>query len=409
MLNAQSIITAPTENLADLIPYNLAKQLLIFPVKLTENTLDILHPYPNNILVGDQLRAVIGLDFHVNIIPQDEEYIRKKIDEFYTLKTSELQPINEIIERAILLNASDIHMVASEDAYELLMRIDGELTPQEILETAQAERLISILKLNARLNIAESRKPQSGSFTQEFFNRKIDFRVSSHPTIYGEIINVRILDSQTALLPLAELGFCAEIEDALKQLVQLKQGMIIFTGPTGSGKTTTLYALLNLLRNKNLNIMTIEDPVEYKIPGLRQSEINPYKDLDYAAGIKSILRQDPDVILIGEIRDEETAKMAFRAAITGHLVFTTLHTKDTVGTIQRLRDLNVANDYIANSLTAVVAQRLARRPDKGRTAIAEMLQMNDTLRQLILKQADEKTIKSAPDLHIINKDILHGY
>lgn len=367
--------------LAELIPYHLAKQLIIFPTNITDDTLDIFHPSATNILVADQIRAAIGDDFHVRIIPKSEEEIRRKIDEFYTVKPAELKPLNEILERAILLCASDIHMVAAENSYELLMRIDGELIFQEAIELQQAERLLAILKLNARLNIAESRKPQSGSFAKNFFNRNIDFRVSSHPTIYGEVVNVRILDSQTALLPLSVLGFAPEIVNKLKQLMDLEQGMIIFTGPTGSGKTTTLYALLNLLREKNINIMTIEDPVEYKIPGLRQSEVNPHKELDYAAGIKSILRQDPDVILIGEIRDEETAKMAFRAALTGHLVLTTLHTKDAIGVIQRLRDLNVSNDYIASALTAVVAQRLIRKPFKGRTAVAHLLETEQLLCQ----------------------------
>ena len=409
--------------LLKLVPYRVAKQFVIFPVDLRENYITIFHYDPQNIMIGDCLREFIGYDYQINIVYKSEEYIRKKIDEFYLIKTLDSHPINEIVERAVLMDSSDIHIVPCENQYNLLLRIDGELIPQEQLEIQQAERLISALKLKARLNVAESRKPQSGSFAETFFNRKIDFRISTHPTIYGETLNVRILDPHKNLLLLNNLGFPADIESNLNDLIQMKQGMIILTGPTGSGKTTTLYALLNMLAKKNLNIMTIEDPVEYKIPGIRQSEINPYKDLDYSAGIKSILRQDPDVILIGEIRDEETAKMAFRAAITGHLVLTTLHTNDAIGALQRLRDLGVENNFIADSLSAIVAQRLVKKlcdvckvPTigrhyvagkcntcghtgyKGRTNISELLMVNDSLRTLILSNVDETQIKSSPDL-----------
>ena len=213
----------------------------------------------------------------------------------------------------------------------------------------------------ADMNIAESRRPQDGRIESEILGRKIDFRVSTQPTINGENIVMRILDEKQSILSLEKIGLSEHSVGLLKKMVQRPEGVIILTGPTGSGKTTTLYTLLNHINSIDKNIMTLEDPVEYHLPLIRQSNIKSDIGIDFAAGIKTILRQDPDVILIGEIRDKETAITAIQAAMTGHQVYSSLHTNDAIGSIPRLKNIGVPNYLMSGSLIGVVAQRLARR------------------------------------------------
>jgi general secretion pathway protein E/type IV pilus assembly protein PilB len=211
------------------------------------------------------------------------------------------------------------------------------------------------------MNIAENRKPQDGRINSEILGRKIDFRVATHPTIHGENIVMRILDEKKSILSLESLGFTNHSINVLKKLMQRPEGVIIMTGPTGSGKTTTLYTLLNYINSIDKNIMTLEDPVEYRIPLIRQSNIKSEIGMDFSSGIKSILRQDPDVILVGEIRDKDTAITAIQAAMTGHQVYTSLHTNDALGAIPRLMNIGVPNYLMGGSLIGVIAQRLARK------------------------------------------------
>lgn len=258
------------------------------------------------------------------------------------------------------------------------------------------------------MNIAERRKPQDGRFQLKIGHRQIDIRVSCMPTIYGENIVMRLLDQGSALLYLKETGFQKDVLDKYVKLLYQPNGIILVTGPTGSGKTTTLYASLNEINTPEKNIVTIEDPVEYRLKGIRQIQINPSVDLTFATGLRSILRQDPDIIMVGEIRDLETAEIAVQAALTGHLVLATLHTNNAAGAVARLIDMGIEPFLISSSLTGVLAQRLVRRlcqdcSGKGcpkchqsgyktRTGIYELMRVTDPLRQLIIKKASSEEI-----------------
>ena len=266
--------------------------------------------------------------------------------------------LEDILSKGIRANASDIHIQPEQDRLLIKHRIDGILSVHTTLSTDLYASLLSSLKVVAHLDVGEHRKPQHGRYLHPFAGRVVDVRMSTHPTLYGENIVMRILDKRHGLKSINELGFSKKMCADLCHMIKRPSGMIIFTGPTGSGKTTTLYALLKELDHPSLNIMTLEDPVEYHIFGIRQTEVT--KNMNYAAGIRSLLRQDPDVILVGEIRDEETAAMALRASMTGHLVLTTLHTPDIFTLPARLRDLGVPMDVLAANLLCVVGQRLVR-------------------------------------------------
>lgn len=272
--------------------------------------------------------------------------------------TQGLKLVHELLSEGIRASASDIHIQPGADRILIKHRIDGVLCPSQTLPLEAFSPLLSSLKVAAHLDVGESRKPQHGRYLHPFADRRVDLRMSTHPTISGENIVIRILDKMHGLKSLDALGFSTQMCTDLRKLIHQPSGMIIFTGPTGSGKTTTLYALLRDLDQSSLNIMTLEDPVEYHIPGIRQTEVS--KNLSYASGVRSLLRQDPDVILLGEIRDEETANMALRASMTGHLVLTTLHTPDIFTVPARLRDLGVSMDVLAANLLGVVSQRLLR-------------------------------------------------
>jgi general secretion pathway protein E len=290
----------------------------------------------------------------------------------------------------------------------------------------------------AKLNIAEKRLPQDGRFDVKVSNQDIDVRVSTIPTSFGERVVMRLLNKTTSVITLPELGISSGRLQQLEELVQAPNGIILVTGPTGSGKTTTLYAVLMTIKKPDINIITVEDPVEYQIEGISQIQVNPKIDLTFARGLRSIVRQDPDVILIGEIRDLETAEIAVQSALTGHLVFSTLHTNDSASAITRLVDLGVEPFLISSSISAVVAQRLVRmlckecrqtyRPDdaalqqigidpqhmqqevfyqargcdhcfqtgyRGRTGIFEIMELNEELKSLILKTFDSNLIKKS--------------
>ena len=266
-----------------------------------------------------------------------------------------------LIEQAVLLRASDVHLEPTLDGLTVRYRIDGVLEEANRLSDTVRNPLIARLKVMARLDIAERRVPQDGSVTVTCAGRRIDCRVSTLPTQYGEKVVVRLLDAQGALVPLADLGL--EPDELLRVQGCLRQpeGMILTTGPTGSGKTTTLYAMLQALHSPEVNIVTVENPIEYRLPGINQTEVNERQGMTFAAALRSILRQDPDVILVGEIRDRETAEIAVQAAQTGHLVLTTLHTNDAVGAVIRLAKLGVEPELLASTLLAVIAQRLVRR------------------------------------------------
>ncbi len=272
-----------------------------------------------------------------------------------------IQLVNQLLRRAVLARASDLHVEPSETGLRVRMRIDGFLQTIMERDDVPVRRVVSRLKVMAGLDIAETRLPQDGRIPLRLGGRQIDTRVSSLPGNYGERIVLRILDRSTGLMELDALGLSAAQVALLERVAALPNGIILATGPTGAGKTTTLYSLLKLTNHDDRNIVTVEDPVEYDLPGVNQSQVNADIGMTFAAGLRATLRQDPDVILVGEIRDNETATVAAQAALTGHLVFSSLHANSSIGAVVRLRDLGLDDFLISATLRAVIAQRLLRR------------------------------------------------
>ncbi len=281
-----------------------------------------------------------------------------------------IQLVNQLLRRAVRAGASDLHVEPHEGGLRTRMRVDGML--QKVLERddVPVKRVISRLKVMAGLDISETRLPQDGHISLRLGGRAIDVRLSTLPGNYGERVVMRILDRSAGLMPLGELGLRPDQVKTLERLAAKPNGIILATGPTGSGKTTTLYSLLQLANDEVRNILTSEDPIEYDLPGISQSQINAEIGMTFAAGLRAALRQDPDIILVGEIRDTETASVAAQASLTGHLVFSSLHANGSIGAVVRLRDLGLDNFLIAATLRGVIAQRLLRKlcPDCGQSA-----------------------------------------
>jgi general secretion pathway protein E len=339
--------------------------------------------------------------------------------------------VNRLIAQAAAQSASDIHIEANPDRVVLRLRIDGMLRDIDRPPPGLYQNIVSRIKIMAQLNIAERRLPQDGRFRLVVEGREIDLRVSIVPTLHGESVAMRLLDRERAPLDLAELGFGAEMRRALVRLLELPSGMLLVTGPTGSGKTSTLYAALQLLNTRERKILTAEDPIEYQLAGINQIPVRPAIGLGFANLLRSLLRQDPDILLVGEIRDLETARIAAQASLTGHLVLSTLHTNDAVGAIVRLIDMGLEDYLIAAVLRGVVAQRLVRTlcracrepceapahlaalvggaplyravgcahcngtGYRGRTAIAELLTVDERLHPLIVGRADMPALAAA--------------
>ena len=268
--------------------------------------------------------------------------------------------VNMLITRAVEGRTSDIHIEPFENNVKVRYRIDGALTQVESLPRRIQPAVISRIKIMSRMNIAERRLPQDGRIKLRVSGRDIDLRVSTIPTIYGESIVLRILDRGTALTTLDDFGFPEDIIKKYEKLINTPYGMLLVTGPTGSGKTTTLYGSLNRINSDDKKIITVEDPIEYQIDGINQIQIKPQIGLTFANGLRHIVRQDPDVIMVGEIRDVETAEIAIHSALTGHMVFSTLHTNDAPGAVTRLLDMGIEGFLVSSSLIGVLAQRLVR-------------------------------------------------
>jgi len=301
----------------------------------------------------------------VQDMQEDGSAILSEIEETADLldDTSEapiIKLVNHIISQSIKARASDIHIEPYQQSFTVRYRVDGILydllSPPKWIQPA----LISRIKVMAKMNIAEKRLPQDGRFEVKVGDQSIDLRVSTIPTAFGERVVLRLLNKSGSLLELSDIGLSPGRLKLIKKLLASPNGIILVTGPTGSGKTTTLYAVLQSINKPNINIITIEDPIEYQIEGISQIQVNPKIELTFARGLRSIVRQDPDVILIGEIRDQETAEIAVQSALTGHLVFSTLHTNDSAGAITRLVDMGVEPFLISSSVLAVAAQRLVR-------------------------------------------------
>ena len=268
--------------------------------------------------------------------------------------------INALVTEAVKKNASDIHLEPYEDRLAVRFRIDGVLCKVLEPKKALAPLIASRVKVMARLDIAEKRLPQDGRISLRIAGRPVDVRVSTIPTGHGERVVMRLLDKQAGRLSLEQLGMDAEMRETLHKLLKKPNGILLVTGPTGSGKTTTLYAALKQLNDHSRNIMTVEDPIEYDLEGISQTHVNTKVELTFARGLRAILRQDPDIVMVGEIRDLETARIAVQASLTGHLVLSTLHTNSAIGAVARLRDMGVEPYLLASSLIGVVAQRLVR-------------------------------------------------
>jgi type IV pilus assembly protein PilB len=463
-------------SLLNIIPRAKAEALSIFPVRKDGASIifacaDPLHPELTSFI--KEFRFKGGAEVELGMAP--ESYIKLAIEqgmkkenlsqtaetlremnsgsdvELEILKDSQPQedsesvdeaPVirlcNSLIADAVEKRASDIHIEPFEKEIKIRYRIDGSLIEQPSPPVAYKRALTSRYKVMARLDIIEKRKPQDGRIKIKVKDRTIDLRVSTLPTVWGEKIVMRILDQTNLQLDLTKLGFEPEELAKFQKAINAPYGILLVTGPTGSGKTTTLYSALSTINSPDINIMTAEDPVEYNLPNINQVQMNPDAELTFASTLRSFLRQDPDVIMVGEIRDQETAEIAIKAALTGHLVISTLHTNDAPTTISRLQDMGIEPFYIGSAVILVLAQRLVRRvcrdcgqpvqipmealqsvgvtPEmaatatlmkgagcascngsgyKGRVAIYELMEINEDMKKIVLKGADATVIKEA--------------
>jgi general secretion pathway protein E len=304
--------------------------------------------------MAEDLGESLNLTDLMHQLPKPEDLLETQDD------APIIRLLNALLSEAIKESASDVHIETFEDRIIVRFRIDGVL--REVLEPQRilAPLIASRIKVMAKLDIAEKRLPQDGRITLRIAGRAVDVRVSTMPTSHGERIVLRLLDKQTARLDLAQLGMEAESLQLMKNLIAIPHGIILVTGPTGSGKTTTLYAALTALNNYTRNILTVEDPIEFDLSGIGQTQVNPKVNMTFAKGLRAILRQDPDVVMVGEIRDLETAQIAIQASLTGHLVLSTLHTNSAIGAITRLDDMGIEPFLLSSSLIGVLAQRLLR-------------------------------------------------
>ena len=393
------------DNALKAVPEALATRLVALPIRMEGSRLVVAMVEPQNLSTIDEIRFTSGneisprLSFRSEILEaiarnygraapaaevtsssetepeasaelefsstsarqSNQEAIREIQAELQGKKTPAVRSVSEIIQQAIAKQASDIHIEPQALQTVVRIRVDGMLRELKSIPRTSQNALISRIKILSDMDIAERRAPQDGRFMVTVGTHKVDMRVSTLPTQYGEKIVMRLLEASAPLLDLAKLGLPQDVSDRLVNILAMPQGMILVTGPTGSGKSTTLYSALNILRKPSVNIITVEDPVEYELPGVNQVHVNTRAGLTFASSLRSILRQDPNVIMVGEIRDVETAEIAMKAAQTGHLVLSTLHTNDSISAIVRLLDLGIPGYLIASSVTGIVAQRLLRK------------------------------------------------
>lgn len=450
-------------NAVDLVSDKLVRKHACFPFEIKGTVIKILVTDPLNLILEDdiyyetnlrcefylgyreEINELLNHYYGTNIVVQELDESESEEDEEETAfdvgSDDDISPIikitNAIFKNAVTEGASDIHIGATEKKIEVRYRIDGILHKVRELPKRVQPALVSRIKTMADMDITERRIPQDGRIQINLDGKAIDMRVSTLPNVHGEKVTIRLLDKGNLLMDIKQLGFQPKIEFEFDKLIKNPVGIILITGPTGSGKSSTLYTVINELNDESKNIITIEDPVEYILDGIVQVSVNPKAGMTFAEGLKAILRQDPDIILIGEIRDKETAGIAVKASNTGHLVFATLHTNDAVSTIVRLMDMEVEPYLVAGTVKGVVNQRLVRRicpnckvsykssdyseekaffgiPDflelklykgtgcekckhtgyKGRVAIHELFIMNDELRKMIVAGASEAEIRT---------------
>src|SRR4051812_13607501 len=448
-----------------MLPRDMARRYHIFPVALDRQMRKFIVALAdtNNIVAVDQLRAYLKNDFEIELRLAGDSEIERAIEHYYghefsidgilrEIETGEVdyasiaegdeysQPvvrlISALLSDAVERAASDIHFEPEQNFLRIRYRIDGVLRQIRSLHKTYWPAMAVRLKVMAKMNIAETRAPQDGRISATMSGRVVDFRVSSLPTTHGENLVLRILDRQKGIVPLDKLGLEESQLDILRRMMARPEGIILVTGPTGSGKTTTLYSIMNHINSDGVNIMTLEDPVEYPMTLIRQTSVSEAAKLDFANGVRALMRQDPDAILVGELRDRDTAEMAFRAAMTGHQVYTTLHTNSAVGAFPRLLDIGIVPDILAGNIIGIIAQRLVRKlcrtcrqsydPDarerrllgitptesaalyravgceqcdyqgyRGRGAILEILKINGAIDELIARRATAREILTA--------------
>jgi len=384
-----SQVVADSEAL-QLVPQEFARRNQLLPIAYSpaDRLLTVAATEVFNVVAMDQLRAMIGPRTEIKTQLAAETQLEEYIDRFYgyelsvdgilrEIETGEIdyeslqaggdeytQPmvrlVNALLVDAVKRGASDIHFEPEYAFLRIRYRIDGVLETVRSIHKTYLPGITVRLKVISDMNIAETRAPQDGRLSLTLNGRPVDFRVATQPTIHGENIVLRVLDREKSIISLDRMNLPADIMARLHRVLARPEGILIVTGPTGSGKTTTLYALLSQVNDETVNIMTLEDPVEYPLTLMRQTSVNEVVRMDFANGIRSIMRQDPDIILVGEIRDQETAEMAFRAAMTGHQVFTTLHTNSALGAFPRLTDIGVRADILAGNIIGIIAQRLVR-------------------------------------------------
>lgn len=449
-----------------LIPKDVARRYQLLPLSVDQaaRILTLVVADPDNIIALDQVRALLKDEYRLITQLASESDILRAIDQYYGFELSidgilhEIEPgemeyqtlqtgvsefsqpvvrlIDALLTEAVQRGASDIHFEPESSFLRIRYRVDGVLRQVRSLHKSFWPAMVVRMKVMSGMNIAETRAPQDGRISLRLSGRPIDFRVASHPTTHGENMVLRILDRQKGIVPLDQIGLDEAALNMLKMIIAKPEGIVLVTGPTGSGKTTTLYSVLNHVNTESVNIMTLEDPVEYPLALIRQTSVNESAKLDFANGIRSMLRQDPDIILVGEIRDHPTAVMAFSAAMTGHQVYSTLHTNSAIGAIPRLLDIGILPDIMAGNIIGIVAQRLMRllckeckypyQPDtperkllgiadhqditlyraagcnacdhqgyNGRMAIMELLKMDHDLDDLVSRHASTRQIRDA--------------
>lgn len=373
-----------------LINERLARKHNLIPIRLERNKIIVAMSDPLNIFAIDDVKVATGLEvepviatykdiesainqfyqkinaqkvldefsenYNLDYVAEEDDELSEKIANAPVVKL-----VQAIIAQAAKLKASDIHIEPAEDKVRIRYRIDGELTEGIAPGRSSHAAIVTRIKIMGRMDIAEKRIPQDGRVEMELDGKPIDMRISAIPTVHGEKIVIRLLDRSGEVMTKEQLGFTPENIAVFNKIIKNPYGIILVTGPTGSGKTTTLYAALSELNTVNKNIITIEDPVEYRLDGVNQSQVNVKAGLTFASGLRSILRQDPDIIMVGEIRDSETAQIAVRAAITGHLVLSTVHTNDTSSTIARLVDMGIEPYLLSSSIVGIIAQRLVKK------------------------------------------------
>jgi type IV pilus assembly protein PilB len=449
-----------------MVPENVARRLDLLPLAVLDNNrLFIAMADPLNIISIDEVRMLTGMEVDVGVAIPSE--IRRDMDSFYSVRGNVddaiveivdmsaaeemrrdfdaaaeasvddapvVKLVNGLLDQAVRESASDLHIEPFEKSSRVRYRVDGNLFDALDFPRNLHPAVISRLKIMANMDISEKRRPQDGRILLKFQERKVDLRVSSLPTVFGEKMVMRVLDQASSAVGLERIGLLEEDRGLLDGIISRPYGMMLVTGPTGSGKSTTLYSVLERINEPESNLITVEDPVEYMIPGINQVQINEKAGLTFADALRSILRQDPDKIMVGEIRDTETAQLAVRAALTGHLVLSTLHTNDAPSAVIRLNDMGVAPFLISSSVIGVIAQRLVRKlcpackeafepgpnvcreyhiPEgsriykavgceqcrwsgyKGRTAVFQMMTINDEIRRLIAEEAQAREIEDA--------------